>query len=341
MILHETRAGCYYHGRTEELLQGDLGRELRGQVQLVLTSPPFPLNNKKSYGNLEGEEYRSWFAGLAEVFSELLTPDGSIVIEMGNAWEQGRPVQSLLPLHCLLDFVENPQADLRLCQELICYNPARLPSPAQWVTVERERVTDSYTRIWWMAGTDHPKADNSAVLRPYSNSMQALLERKEFNRKPRPSEHHISEDGFLTNNGGSIAHNFFELEPITPRREVRLPNAFALSNTGSNDFFSKTCRERSVTPHPARMPAGLAAFFIEFLTNPGDLVLDPFAGSNTTGFVAELLSRRWIAIDTEAAYSEQSRIRFEDPVLQSGKTDREDPRDVDQAQPTQLSPNAE
>jgi hypothetical protein len=341
MILHETSAGRYYQGRAEDLLRGEIGRELKGQVQLILTSPPFPLNNKKSYGNLAGEEYRSWFCGLAEVFSELLTPDGSIVIEIGNAWEPGRPVQSLLPLQCLLDFVENPRADLRLCQELICYNPARLPSPAQWVTVERERVTDSYTRVWWMAATDRPKADNSAVLRPYSNSMRALLERKDFNRKPRPSEHHISEKGFLADNGGSIAHNFFELEPMTPSREARLPNAFALSNTGSADFFATTCRERGVTPHPARMPAGLAAFFIEFLTDPGDLVLDPFGGSNTTGLVAELLNRRWIAIDAEPAYAEQSRIRFEDPVLQSGKTDGEGPREDDQEQSTQLSLNAE
>jgi hypothetical protein len=319
ITLHETKAGQYFEGRAEKLLKGKLGRQLKGKVQLVLTSPPFPLNHKKSYGNLEGRAYKAWFVGLAEVLGPVLTPDGSIVIEMGNAWKPGRPVQSLLPLESRLAFVKNRKGGLRLCQEFVCYNPARLPSPAEWVTVKRERVTDSYTRIWWMSKSDRPKAHNAAVLRPYSNSMRELLERQTFNRKPRPSEHHISENGFLVDRGGSIPHNFLELDSLSPDREVRLPNAFALSNTSSGDFFARTCRSRGIQPHPARMQAGLAAFFLNFLTDPGDLVLDPFAGSNTTGYVSELLGRRWAAIEADPKYAEQSKIRFEDPLLKHGQ----------------------
>src|SRR5258705_9945939 len=91
-----TRLGRYYVGDCETLLRGPLGRRLRGRVQLILTSPPYPLNRKKSYGNLTGNEYRRWFVGLAPLFSRLLRKDGSIVIELGNAWIAGRPVQSLL-----------------------------------------------------------------------------------------------------------------------------------------------------------------------------------------------------------------------------------------------------
>jgi site-specific DNA-methyltransferase (cytosine-N4-specific) len=90
-----------------------------------------------------------------------------------------------------------------------------------------------------------------------------------------------------------------------------------MANTGSTDFFLRECREREVIPHPARMPAGLASFFVRFLTDRGDLVLDPFAGSNTTGFVAELAGRRWIAIDKQQDFVEQSRIRFRDPVMRA------------------------
>lgn len=318
MILHETEHGRYLHGKAEKLLAGPLGDELKGKVSLLLTSPPFPLNNKKSYGNRKGPEYLEWFVSLAPLFSEVLAPDGSIVIELGNAWEPHRPVQSLLPLQSLLGFLENETASLRLCQEFVCYNPARLPSPAQWVTVNRERVTDSYTRVWWMAKSDHPKADNSRVLRPYSNSMKSLLSRGTFNAGDRPSEHRISEKAFLRDHGGSIPHNLFELEAMGSGREVRLPNAFALSNTSSQDFFTTTCRARGIKPHPARMPAGLAAFFVEFLTEPGDLVLDPFGGSNTTGFVSQLLGRRWISIEADADYGIQSEIRLQDPILQEG-----------------------
>lgn len=317
---HETNLGTYHLGDSAELLGSDLGEELRGRVQLILTSPPFPLNRKKSYGNLAGEEYREWFVGMAPLFADLLTEDGSIVVEMGNSWMQGRPVQSLLHLESLIGFVNNPEADLRLCQQFVCFNPSRLPAPAQWVTIKRNRLTDSYTHLWWMAKTDFPKADNRKVLRPYSDSMKSLIKRGKYNSGKRPSEYDISESGFLTDNGGSIALNLLELERMDEKREVRLPNAFSASHTISNDFFSRTCRERGITPHPARMPTGLASFFIEFLTDPGDLVLDPFAGSNTTGFAAELLGRRWASIEVKEDYAEQSQIRLEDPVLQDPLT---------------------
>lgn len=319
---HKTELGRYYIGDTAKALQGRLGKELEGKVQLIFTSPPFPLNQKKSYGNLKGDAYRDWFVGLAESFSDLLTDNGSIVIEIGNAWEPGRPVQSLLPLESLIGFVNNKKADLRLIQKLICYNPSRLPSPAQWVTIERIRLTDSFTNLWWMAKNDYPKADNARVLRPYSESMQRLMERKSYNAGSRPSQHHISKDSFFKNHGGSIAHNVLELEPMDNKRKVRLPEAFQLpenamsfSNTSSNDHYHRSCKEKAIKPHPARMPVGLASFFIEFLTDPGDLVFDPFAGSNTTGYAAEQLGRRWISVEGLEQYAAHSKIRLQDPSL--------------------------
>lgn len=110
---------------------------------MILTSPPFPLNEKKSYGNMTGEKYLKWFSNLAPIFAEMLTEDGSIVIKLGNGWESKRPVQSLLPLQSLLGFVSNENAGLRLIQQFVCYNPSRLPSPAQWVTINRIRTVDS------------------------------------------------------------------------------------------------------------------------------------------------------------------------------------------------------
>lgn len=316
-ILYETALGKYYTGKAEDLLTSDL-TELRNKVQLILTSPPFPLNKKKKYGNLQGEEYKNWFINLAEIFSNLLTDDGSIVIELGNSWEPGLPVQSLLHLESLLGFVKNPKVNLRLCQEFVCYNPSRLPSPAQWVTVNRIRTIDSFTHVWWMSKSDYPKANNRKVLRPYSKSMKLLLKKQKYNKGVRPSEHNISEKGFLKNNKGSIMHNLIEIEQIDEKRNIRLPkNVFSIANTNSNDFFLRTCKERGITPHPARMPLELSNFFIEFLTDPGDIVLDPFAGSNTTGFCAEKLSRSWISIEAKEDYGEQSIIRFEDPSIKT------------------------
>ena len=310
---HRSKYGRYYIGDSVEVLRkGRLYRELRNNVQLIFTSPPFPLNKKKKYGNLQGQEYKDWFISLSEIFSELLTEDGSIVIELGNSWVEGRPVQSLLHLESLIGFVENPKSDLRLCQEFICYNPSRLPSPAEWVTVKRIRTVDSFTRLWWMSKTDFPKADNRKILRPYSKSMLSLLKKQKYNSGKRPSEHKIGETSFLNNNGGSIIPNIIELDQIEEGKDPRLPcNLRSYSNTNSNNEFLRICKKRKIKLHPARMPQQLPHLFINFLTDSGDIILDPFAGSNTTGATAECLGRKWIAIEAFKDYAKQAQIRLD------------------------------
>lgn len=315
-LLYQTKLGKLLVGDSLEIAKGYLSRYYKNKFQLIVTSPPFPLNAKKRYGNLTGKNYLDWFISLAPIFDDLLTDDGSLVIEIGNAWEEGRPIQSLLHLECLFGMVNNQNSKLRLIQEFISYNPSRLPSPAQWVTVNRLRTVDSYTHVWWMSKTDYPKADNSKVLRPYSKSMQRLLKTKKFNSGKRPSEHDISDKAFAKNNGGSIAHNLFEIDQIDQNRDVRLPHSvLSFSNTNSNDYFLRKCREKKITPHPARMHGGLVSFFTEFLTDKGDLILDPFSGSNTTGYIAEKLQRRWISTEINENYANDSIIRFEDPEL--------------------------
>lgn len=310
-ILYKTRYGKYIIGDSLKLLANEYGKKLKGKVQLIITSPPFPLNKKKKYGNLLGEEYKEWLAQFAIIFSDLLKEDGSIVMEMGNSWEPNRPVQSLLHLESLIEFKK--RGNLNLCQQFICYNPSRLPSPAAWVTVNRIRTIDSFTHVWWMSKSDYPKADNKKVLRPYSKSMEKLLKNQKYNAGLRPSEHRISETSFLKRHGGSIMHNFIELDRMDEDRDPRLPNnVLSFANTNSNDQYLQECRKRGIKPHPARMPPQLVSFFMEFLTEPGDLVLDPFAGSNTTGYIAEKLKRKWIGFEIDEKYGQQSMLRFGD-----------------------------
>lgn len=314
----DTEWGEFYTGDSIEALQSEAFGHLKGKAQLILTSPPFPLNKKKSYGNLQGGEYLEWFAALAPLFASLLKPDGSLVIELGNAWEPKRPVQSLLPLQALLALANAGDGGLRLIQQFFCHNPARLPSPANWVTVNRIRLVDSHTHIWWYAVSDRPKADNRKVTRPYGKDMLKLLEKQAYNKGLRPSGHNVSEKGFLARHKGAISQSVFELEPIIPGTEPRLPSAFSFANTSSSDPYQKACKEANIVPHPARMPAGLASFFIQFLTDEGDLVLDPFAGSNTTGYVAERLGRRWTSFEIDDRYAAHCGLRFGQPVLAKG-----------------------
>ena len=306
---YRTRQGVMYQGDCEEVLSSYPATRRKGKVQLILTSPPFPLNRKKKYGNLTGDEYLGWLQRLAPVFRDYLTPDGSIVMELGNAWEAGKPVMSVLPLKSLMAFKE--AANLNLCQEFVCYNPARLPTPAQWVTVERIRVKDAFTRVWWMSPSERPKANNRNVLSEYSRSMQALLKRGTYNSGPRPSGHHIGSRSFLTNNGGAIPPNVL----VAPPSSLDLLEVLPISNTGTDDGYQMYCRQNSLSPHPARMQIELAKFFVLFLTDRNDLVLDPFAGSNTTGFAAQDLGRKWLSIELDRAYVDPSEVRFKSKLL--------------------------
>ena len=242
---------------------------------------------------------------MAPKLSELLAPNGSIVVEVGNAWEQGVPVMSTLPLEALMAFKK--AADLHLCQHVICHNPARLPSPAQWVNITRTRLKDSYTHVWWMSPCQTPKADNRNVLTPYSSDMKRLLKSKKYNSGKRPSGHVISETGFLTDHGGSISPNVIDLEnPLES-----FPNdLMVFTGTSWDKDYRAYCKKMGLEPHPARMQMELAAFFVQFLTEPGDLVLDPFAGSNTTGSVSEALDRNWLSVEANGSYVEGSKGRF-------------------------------
>lgn len=96
--------------------------------------------------------------------------------------------------------------------------------------------------------------------------MKNLIKKGEYNAGRRPSEHKISETSFLTNHNGSIAHNVLEIEAIEEDKELRLPySMLSISNTKSNDYFMRRCREEKITPHPARMPLELAS--LEHLLN--------------------------------------------------------------------------
>ena len=300
---YATDLGVALVGDSQSVLESAAVSELLGRVQLIFTSPPFPLNRKKKYGNLSGLEFRKWLRGYANKLRALLTPDGSAVIEMGNAWEQGSPVMSTLALETLLAFKK--AGSFHLCQEFIWFNPAKLPTPAQWVTIERSRVKDSFTRLWWLSPTTHPKADNRRVLQPYSGSMKSLLQRQKYNSGRRPSQHVISRRGFLVDNGGAIPPNVLQ-----PSEEETLGSLLIEGNTGNSSSYHQYCRALKLTPHPARMPISLAKFFVNLCTEPGDLVLDPFSGSNTTGAAAELLGRKWLSIEAEAEYARGGRGRF-------------------------------
>ncbi len=262
-------------------------------VDLVFTSPPYALHFKKEYGNASQKEYVEWFLPFAREIRRVLKPDGSFVLNIGGSWTPGAPLRSLYHYRLLLALCDD--VGFRLCQEFFWYNPAKMPAPAEWVNVRRVRVKDSVEYVFWLSTSDFPKADNSKVLQAYSRDMERLIKRG-IKKTKRPSGHNIT-DKFATDRGGSIP-----------------PNLIECGNNESNSSYIKESKRLGRKVHPARFPAELPRFFTQFLTDPGDLVLDPFAGSNTTGAVAETLKRRWLAIERDPTYASDSELRFTLPV---------------------------
>lgn len=287
-LCYATELGAQMCGDSLELL-AQLPAE---SVDLFITSPPFPLQRKKAYGNEDQERYVDWLTEFVKLARDALKPTGSLVIDIGGAYQKGRPVRSLHQFRALIAFVDD--LDLRLAEEFYWHNTSKLPSPIEWVNKRKFRVKDSVNTVWWLSKGDFPKANIENVLVPYSESMKRLLKNpsKYYQPKLRASEHDIG-TAFGRDNGGAIPSNLL-----------------SIPNSQSNDSYLRTVRELGLKGHPARFPLKLPEFFIKMLTEPGDLVVDFFSGSNSTGRVAESHNRKWLSFEKEREYCALSVVRF-------------------------------
>lgn len=286
--LYVTACGKAYVGDASKLL----GCLQSSSIDLVITSPPFALQRKKEYGNHDQDEYVDWLLSFTLEVKRVLKDTGSFVLDLGGAYRKGRPVRSLYNYRVLIRLCD--EQGWNLAEEFFWFNPSKLPSPIEWVNKRKIRAKDAVNTVWWLSKSDFPKADVSRVLVPYSDRMKLLLKNSEkyYSPKKRPSGHDIS-DRFAEDKGGAIP-----------------PNLLQIPNTESNSQYLRYCKLVRTKGHPARFPQKLPEFFIRFLTDVGDTVLDIFAGSNTTGAAAENMGRRWIAFELEQKYLAASAFRF-------------------------------
>jgi len=269
-------------------------------VNLIVTSPPFPLTfrKKKPYTSVGEDAFVDWFIPYARGCRRLLREDGSLVVDLGGVWNKGSATKSLYQYRLIIALCD--QLGFHFAQDFYWYNPAVLPAPAEWVNVRRVRVKSAVDLVTWFGKSEAPKANNRQVLRPYSRDMLRLIDRG-YRAKDRPSGHHITHK-FQKDQGGSIP-----------------PNLLEIGNNDSNGSYIKACTQAGLPVHPARFPRGLPEFFISLCTEPGEVVLDPFAGSNVTGEAAEANDRRWIAIELAEEYLKGSTFRFNGLRATSGR----------------------
>jgi site-specific DNA-methyltransferase (cytosine-N4-specific) len=265
------------------------------------------LHFKKAYGNVDKDEYVDWFLGFAREMYRVLADDGSFVLNIGGSYNKGTPTRSLYHYKLLIQLVEN--IGFHLAQECFWYNPAKMPMPAEWVTVRKIRIKDSVEYVWWLSKTPWPKASNQKVLKETFSADMHRLSRRGLKETIRPGGYKIKSSWSEMKTKGAIPSNFVQGNLFADESEPS-ENVLIMGNNAANDAYTLRCKAEGLKVHPARYPRALPAFFIKMLTEEGDVVLDPFAGSNTTGAVAESLQRRWIAFESVEEYIQASKFRF-------------------------------
>lgn len=291
VTIYVTGLGAALWGSAEDCMQW-IDDE---SVSLFVTSPPYPIaKRKRTYGNLDAASHVDWLYDLVSAMRGKTTADGSIVLNMGDVWNPGEPTISLYAERLLIRLVD--EAGLNLCQRFEWHNPSAMVA-GEYVTKRRERVKNAVERIYWLSPSTRPKANNRGVLKPYSESSRRQMARGGQKKAKRPSGHTVSVNGFSRDNGGAIP-----------------PNLIVAANSASNTPYRRYCQTNGLPAHPATYPGEVPAFFIELLTDPGDVVADLLSGSNTTGEQAERLGRRWIASEQVLQYVAGQRGRFPQAV---------------------------
>lgn len=224
---YSTALGGLFHTNALDVL----AKLPAGSVDLVMTSPPFALTRQKEYGNEPVERYLEWFLPFTREIKRVLKDTGSFVLDIGGAWLPGAPVRSTYHFEVAIKLVQD---GFRLAQDFYWYNPSRLPSPAEWVTVRRVRVKDAVNMVWWFSKTDHPHADTRRAANWVIDTTGESMERGPSGNVP-------------AGEGGAI-----------PANMLTIPNA------ATDLRYMRACEELGVKPPPFASPTSWCAFLSSF-----------------------------------------------------------------------------
>lgn len=262
-------------------------RVLTPGYALALSSPPFPDlgNAKRNYaGQLDERAWHRWMLDVLAQVHGVLADDATLVLELGPRFVKGTPAHHSLyreRLYCALE----DDLGFRAAQQFTWVSPTRPPSAAEWVCVRKVRAKSITSHVMAFV-KGNPTWDTTQARVPYSAAMQQRLAAGgEARARVKPSGYAMKAGAFAQDNGGALPSD-----------------VLTLAHSASNDAYLRHCRAHGLTPHPARMPEGLAEQMIAMMTRPGQRVLDVFGGRGTVGRVAERLQREWTTIERAGTY---------------------------------------
>ncbi len=270
---------------------------LNEPIYLAVVSPPYPLTNPRKYGNVKESEYVQWLTDTMAPVIKNLAPGASICLNLGqDVFLKGTPARSMYIERLILAL--HDRFGLALMDRAIWWNGSKPPGPIAWASKKRVHLNVAYEPIIWM--TNDP-------MKVFSNNQRILLPHSEkhldFVRNGGAKKAAIKSDGAYRLKEGSYSK-------VTEGKIQR--NVISMGHSCSiNRAYRKAAIEQGYVPHGATMPYKLAKMLIEFLTAPGQLVVDFMAGSITTGYAAEISGRPWVCVDPVVDYVMGGASKFE------------------------------
>lgn len=287
--LHKTAAGVKLVAFSTDLGVAIWGRSqdvfgsINEPIALCVTSPPYPLRQARAYGNPNESHYVDFICSSLEPIVGNLVPGGSIVLNISNdIFESKSPARSLYVERLIIAL--HDRLGLSLMDRMPWVNLSKPPGPTHWACVKRVQLTTAYEPIFWF--TNDPRrvrSDNRRVLEPHTERHTRLMQAGGARRTAEYGDgaYKIRPDSYGRITEGKIPRNVIQ-------------RGHSCNDTRAYRDFADTL---GLPSHGAMQPTSIPDFFIRFLTEPDELVVDPFGGTIRTGLAAERLGRRWLVTE--------------------------------------------
>lgn len=291
MIGHSTDLGVSLWGSCL-----DVFGPTQESIAVCITSPPYPLARARAYGNVSADDWVDWICRHLEPIVRRLLPGGSIAVNISNdVFEPGLPSRHLYRERFVIAMYE--RLGLHKMDEIIWENPSKAPGPYQWASRKRMQLNTGYEPVYvFCADPLKSFADNRRVLQPHTEQHMRLIQSGGEKRS------RINSDGAYRIKAGAFG------QPT----EGRIPkNVLSYGhNCKDQRTLQSLARAQGLPVHGASMPLALVIFLVQYLSRPGDLVVDPFGGTLTTAKACEMLGRRWMVSEIMAEYHVAGSLRF-------------------------------
>lgn len=302
LVAYSTELGCAIWGDNKAFFQS-----LDEPVHLCITSPPYPLRQHRAYGGVNEKQWVDFIVGSLEPIVRTLVPGGSLVLNVSNdIFEPGRPSRSLYVERMVLALHDD--LGLSLMDRWPWVNYSKPPGPTHWASIKRQQLNTAWEPIFWFTNDpEQVRSNNNRVLEPHTAQHSRLLE------KGNTRVESYGDGAYRLKGAASFAN---KTAGRIPRNVIERGHVCA-----DTKQVRRIAKQLGLAPHPAMFPTAIPDFAIRFLTEPGELVVDPFAGANKTGLAAERLGRRWLATDLMLEYTRQQLELFRDAAGFSANPD--------------------